>query len=132
MIELVQGNADGLTKIDSAISDPKWGNMRKIDRNFSEKVLLAAADAHLARKTVADEKFAVSIFNVLGYITEGGDPAKELNYRAIAAYLAKDYDTAEKLTLEALRYAPDDKNMLANLENFRELKNRAAKAASTE
>ncbi|MBE6377801.1 MAG: hypothetical protein E7051_03160 [Lentisphaerae bacterium] len=132
MIELAQGNGAGLEKIDSAITDPKWGYMRRIDRNFSENALLVSANTHLARKTPADEKFAIGIFHVLGCITEGSDPAKELNYRAIAAYLAKDYALAEDLMLQALRYAPGDKNMRANLENFRALKNRAAKAASTE
>ena len=87
---------------------------------------------HLDRQTPEDEKFAIGIFNVLGYITEGGDPAKELNYRAIAAYLQKDYRQAEALTLQALQYAPNDANMRANLENFRKLgaKTPPAKAAS--
>jgi hypothetical protein len=106
--------------------------MRKIDRNFSEKVLLVSANTHLTKDTVEDQKFAIAVFNVLGYITEGSDPAKELNYRAIAAYLAKDYALAETLTIEALGYAPNDQNMLANLEKFRELKKQAVKAASTE
>jgi hypothetical protein len=132
MVELAQGSENGLKKIDTAISNPKWGHMRKIDRNFSEKVLLVSANTHLTKDTVEDQKFAIAVFNVLGYITEGSDPAKELNYRAIAAYLAKDYALAEMLTIEALGYAPNDQNMLANLEKFRELKKQAVKAASTE
>ncbi len=132
MCELALGNQAGLKKIDAAITKPEWGALRRIDRNFSEKVLLVSADMHLARQTPEDEKFAIGIFDVLGYITEGGDPAKELNYRAIAAYLQKDYRQAEALTLQALRYAPDDVNMRANLENFRKLgaKTPPAKAAS--
>ena len=131
MCELALGNPGGLKKIDAAITHSLWGILRTSDRSFSEKVLLVSADAHLSRNTPEDERFAVGIFNVLGCITGGSDPAKELNYRAIAAYLQKDYRAAEALMFQALQYAPNDANMRANLEKFRELaaKNQPAKAA---
>lgn len=133
LVEINCGDPAGLDKIDRAITSPAWGVFRKTSRGFSENVLLIAAQMHLSKNTPADERFAAGIFTVLGHLFEGGDPAKELNYRAISALLLKDYQQAEALTLQALKYAPQDANMLANLQHIREAaKNHSAKAASTE
>lgn len=127
MIGLSAGNPAGLEKIDQAITSPEWSY---ISRTFSEKVLLASAAVHTARKTEADDLFAAKIFDVLGNPVMSTDPLKEFSYRAIAALLRKDYDLAEKLTLQALRYAPEDAKLLHNLKQIRAAKNSPAKAAS--
>lgn len=127
MIGLSAGDPSGLEKIDQAITSPEWSY---ISRTFSEKVLLASAAVHTARKTEADDLFAAKIFDVLGNPVMSTDPLKEFSYRAIAALLRKDYDLAEKLTLQALRYAPEDAKLLHNLKQIRAAKNSPAKAAS--
>lgn len=134
LIELSNRNPAGLEKIDRAITVPEWNYISKISFSISEAVLVVAANAHLEKKTPGDTLFAASAYDVLGHITEGNDPVKELNYRAIAAFLRKDYVAAEKFAIEALRLAPEDANILANLQKFRELQTKTppAKAASTE
>ena len=134
LVELSCDNPGGLEKIDRAITNPKWGHFLKSNQLFSETVLLISAQAHLKKNTPQDIQFAVTVFDALGHITDGSDPLKELNYRALAAFFRKDYATAEKLASEALTYSPDDENLRINLQKFRELriKNSPAEAASTE
>ena len=130
-ILLRQGDPAGLALLDKAVTTPAWGRFQYSSRGFSESVMLLAADAHLRRKSDFDTKFAAQIFLVLGDLSMNSDPARDCNYKAISALLLEDYALAEKLTLQALQYAPEDKNLLNNLRSIREkLKTPPAEAAS--
>jgi hypothetical protein len=125
MIALEQNDVAGLFMIDRAITSPEWGKFRFSNPGFSEKVLLKSAEIHemmwKLNHNPADLEFTVQIYMVLSDLSLGGDPARDLAYRAYAAYLQQDYRRAEELTLEALQYAPGDENLLNNLQNFRDM-----------
>ncbi|MBR7121380.1 MAG: hypothetical protein IKC94_03970 [Lentisphaeria bacterium] len=135
MIALATDNAEGLFMIDQAITSPEWGNFRYSTPGFSEKVLLKSAEFHEAlwrlHRNPAELEFTVLIYKVLADLSLNADPVKKFSYRAYAAYLQENYREAENLTLQALHYAPEDANLLSNLETFRELlKNHPEAAAS--
>ncbi|MBO5667630.1 MAG: hypothetical protein J6S43_00720 [Lentisphaeria bacterium] len=128
---LSYGDPAGLNELDKVLCTPEWGRFQFSARGFSESIMLLTANAHLQRKTDADTGFAAQIFLVLGDLSMNSDPARDLNYKAISAMLMKDYSQAEKLTLQALKYAPDDSNLLNNLRSIREkIKNPPAEATS--
>lgn len=130
---LRNGNPEGLILIDEAICTPEWGVFRYTTKGFSEVVLLTALEEHLRRNTPEDREFAIAILKVLRELSLGADPMRDLNYRALTAYLQEDYQAAVKITEEALQYAPDDAHLLQNLRQYRmmiELKNSPEAAAS--
>lgn len=118
---LRQGDPEGLTLLDQVICTPEFGGFRYSFKGFTEVTLLTALEEHLRRGTEKDRDFAVMILKVLRELSMGADPLRDLNYRALTAFLLEDYQAAADITAEALKYAPTDEHLLKNLQHYREM-----------
>jgi len=123
LLFLLQKPDQGIVLLDAVYSDPAWNTLRSHCYGMLKKGSLLAAGFYQKRGKNAHAEI---LFRMAADLAKETDIIESECYSGLASLLVKDLDAAEQHFQNALRYAPDDRNIQANLQTVCMLKTRAA------
>lgn len=121
MVEVSRGETErGIARINGFLSRPDWHYILNAPLQFANRCIMASAMWHLRRaKDPEHRRYAANLFLMAAHTAGEHNQVQKLNYEGVSMMISGNYAEAEKRFIQALRFVPDDQNILKNLEAVR-------------
>ena len=121
MVEISRGETErGVARINGFLSRPDWHHILNAPLQFVNRCIMASAMWHLRRtENPEHRRYAANLFLMAAHTAGEHNQIQKLNYEGVSMMISGNYAEAEQRFLQALRFVPDDQNILKNLEAVR-------------
>lgn len=121
LIEISRGQQEqGIARLNRFLSTPQWNVIMQSPLSFIRDCILTSANWHLQRRHNPEHRrYAANLFIMASQAAESWSILESLNYRGIGMMIMGRNDEAEQIFMQALQFAPGDRNILNNLKQAR-------------
>lgn len=126
MIDVASGETErGINRLNGFLSRPDWFYILNAPLQLAKKCIITSARWHLKRARLPQHRrYAVNLFLMAAQAAGENNRVEQLNYEGVAMMISENYAEAEMRFMQALKFVPDDQNILKNLEAVRRKKSR--------
>ena len=121
LVEISRGESErGIARLNGFLSRPDWYYILSSPLKFANRCIMASAMWHLKRADDPKHRhYAANLFMMAAHTAGEHNQIRKLNYEGVSMMISGNYAEAEQRFLQALRFVPDDQNILKNLEAVR-------------